>query len=125
MEIITENRHRMITALLEIEPIKMISFSQIDIRQLDNLHLQVIINTKFLPKQRMNEWNIRTNNKVHSKIAIGKKGVLFGSWNFSQQSTLMMHEIVTMVRKEDDITTWQILNNYFETLWARSTPVTK
>ena len=120
MELITENRFRMKQALLEIMPEKIISFSQVDIKELNNISLKVIINSKFSVLQnKNNEWDIRTNNKIHSKIAIGKKGFIIGSWNFSDNSTNNMHESILKIEYDWNIK--QKLEEYFDTLWERST----
>ena len=122
MELITENRFRMKRALLEIVPEKIISFSQVDIKELNGSPLKVIINSKFIPFQnKKNEWEIRSNNKIHSKIAIGKIGFIIGSWNFSDNSTNNMHE--SILKLEYDWTMKQKLDDYFNTLWERSSEV--
>ena len=134
MELITENRYRMMEVLKEIEPRKIISFSAINLWQPECLfhlcdrQLSLIMNTKQFrnnPFDIPEKWEVRLNNKVHSKLAIGLKGFIIGSWNFSDNSSNNMHESILKVDYETAPLLQTELANYFEALWERSTPIHK
>lgn len=116
----------MIQALLEIDPIKIMTFSPFFIKKLENKSLMILINTGARLKQEMrNSWEIKTNSKIHSKLAIGNEGFIIGSWNFSENSTNNMHESILKIEYgeldyEEMPDFEKELNTYFERLWARS-----
>lgn len=126
MEFISENRYRMKEVLSEIQTRKIISFSPIKLELLRDVSLMVIINSQqyknhpfFIPSK----WDVRLNNKIHSKLAIGLKGFVIGSWNFSDNSSNMMHESILKVDYESAPILQKELADYFEKIWNRSTPI--
>lgn len=126
MELITENRHRLIQALINIKPSKIISFSPVNLEALKDRTMMVIMNTqqyKNNPFDIPEKWEVRLNNKIHAKIAIGINGFIIGSWNFSDNSTFTMHESVLKVDYETAPKLQQELASFFEKLWERSSPV--
>lgn len=126
MELITENRHRLIQALISIKPSKIISFSPVNLEALKNRTMMVIMNTqqyKNHPFDIPDKWAVKLNNKIHAKLAIGVNGFIIGSWNFSDNSTYNMHESVLKVDYETAPKLQKELADYFEKLWERSTPL--
>jgi phosphatidylserine/phosphatidylglycerophosphate/cardiolipin synthase-like enzyme len=61
---------------------------------------------------------IRTMSAIHAKIAIGQKGVIFGSFNFSTKSKRI--ELIAYFDQTDEILKFQ---NKFDYWWAKATPV--
>ena len=57
------------------------------------------------------------SNNEHRKIAIGKNGAIFGSWNFSEGARLFKHELIAICKK--DSKEYNKLNVMFDRLWRR------
>lgn len=126
MEFITENRYRLIKSLEEIEPRAIISYSTPNLPQLTDKPIRMIINTKQYDgklAQKYPKWWIKTNNKIHGKLAIGLKGFIIGSWNFSNNSTQNFHKTVMALRYEDTPNIQKALKEYFDKMWDRSNTV--
>jgi len=126
MRLITENRHDLLESLKEIDTRKIISFGMPDIEHLKDKPLMVIVNTAQLgnyKKSLPDKWYIKKNNKIHSKLALGKEGFVIGSWNFTDNSTNNMHESVLVVPYNENPLMQKLLADYFEVLWNRSSEV--
>ena len=123
VELITENRVRLLEALEEIEPRMIMSFSPLQVKRIEARQLRVIVNAQQLrntPTNFPGEWWVRTNNKVHAKIALGDKGFIVGSWNFSDHSTQTLHECVVVFQNEEACVVRRGLVEYFDRIWERS-----
>ena len=110
-------------ALVEILPRKIISFSPVNIEALKSYPLMVIMNKgqyENHPFKIPDKWNVKFNAKIHSKLAIGLKGFIIGSWNFSDNSSNMMHESILKVDYDSAPKLQKELADYFDKLWARS-----
>ena len=116
----------MMQALISIKPRKIISFSPVNLEALKDREISVIMNTKQFrdrPFDIPDKWQVRLNNKIHAKIAIGSNGFIIGSWNFSENSTQNMHESVLRVNFESAPKLQQELSDFFEKLWERSSEI--
>ena len=128
MKFITFKRGEMTQSLLGIEPVKIMTFSQINcnssLKGLVDYPMNILMNTKAFEKQKIKpkDWEFKTNNKIHSKLAIGKEGIIIGSWNFSDNSTQNMHELIIVFEKTDSCwdNVWKESNKYFDKMWEDS-----
>ena len=58
-----------------------------------------------------------TSSKEHRKIAIGKKGAIFDSWNFTEGARLYSHELIAICNK--DSKEYITLNDIFDKVYFR------
>jgi len=125
MKVLTENRLDYIKSLGAITPEFVIAPFGFSFAGVNNLK---IICTKAYAEStaRLNDtWTVRSNNQIHAKLAIGKYGIVLGSWNFTQTSTKDKHEIGIHIRKGEYLNEYHKALKYFQRLWARSTPIKK
>lgn len=112
---LTNKRHEFTQALIEIEPYKVIAPFGFNVPQLKEKPLQVIVQEPEKQPLFPWVWNIRYCKQVHAKIAIGKKGMIIGSWNFSENSTRRMHEAAV---KFDYVA--PEVEAFFDEIWGRN-----
>jgi len=125
MRILTDKRGDYIRGLQAIHPKQVMTFSYPHklVELFSTTPIDLLIYTKAAEGKKFpSRWRVRTNNKVHAKLAIGKYGLIIGSWNFSDNSTNNMHEVGTVLKYEFDIGIEPIVEcrEYFERLWRRS-----
>ena len=127
MKLLTENRHEYVTELIQLQPHSIMTFSQFDIKELATTSINILSNAQGFEKQilKPRNWTFRTNNKLHSKLAIGENGFIIGSWNFSNNSTQDFHEVALCISKAEAPEIYAQLCDYFEALWNRSTKKVK
>lgn len=130
MKVITNVRSDYVNAIKQIiKPFAICTFSHIEKPEKFGLkNPQVIINGNQFKRKQIHypsDWNMRTNNSIHAKIAIGKRYCMIGSWNMSDNSTQNMHEIALIINRAINTESYNQIRSYFETLWERSTEVKK
>lgn len=127
MKLITNDRSQFVKELIELQPNRIVTFSQFDIKELATLPIRILSNTQGFEKQKFKSknWIFKTNKKVHAKFAIGAEGLILGSWNFSDNSTQEFHESAICVSKTEEPEIYTQLCAYFESLWERSTKTVK
>ena len=103
-----DGRHKLKEALEQIAPItKLIAPFGINDTWIINLFDE---NIKKITKG--------SSNNEHRKVAIGKNGAIFGSWNFSEGSRLFKHELIAICEKGSK--EYNKLNEMFDRIWMRT-----
>jgi len=115
MKLLTENRGDYVDALKSIDLQFLIAPFGFDIKGFEEFSLQIITKPKYEPTH-YRRWQIKTNNKIHAKLAIGSKGVIIGSWNFTNNSTENAHECSVVI---DDVKIIKETEAYFKKIWDR------
>lgn len=65
-------------------------------------------------------YETRINNNVHAKLAVGSRGAIFGSWNWSllHPKATKHRELVLFVEPQESL--YKQLLNWFERRWFKS-----
>ena len=94
-KLLTNKRGEYITILKAIRPYRVMTFSYPTklITMFPTENIQLIVHADHKNKPYPPAWEVRTNNKIHAKAAIGTEGIYLGSWNMSENSTENFHEI--------------------------------
>ena len=119
MKLLTENRSDYIEAIQNIDLRFLIAPFGFELNGFEESALQIITKPQFEPTH-YRRWQIKTNNKIHAKLAIGTKGVIVGSWNFTNNSTQNAHECSIVIYKEDDPKIIESCTEYFKKIWERT-----
>ena len=125
MKALTNNRADFIKGLSAIFPKKIIAPFGFCFKNVN--HLKIITLPAYAHQTaKLNPtWEVRTNNKIHAKLAIGYYGILLGSWNFTPTSTKDKHEVgIVIPAKQDFGIQWEF-KEYFDKLWERSSALKK
>jgi len=123
-QILTSKRGEYIEALKFIIPYRIISFTYPSkaIQLFHDEQIELIVHTKHKNKYYPPNWTVKTNNKIHAKLAIGYKGIYLGSWNMSENSTQNMHEIGIVIpakKHEWYLDQYMKIQKYFTSVWTR------
>ena len=112
--------HQFAGSLQSIEPIMIIAPFGINTEFETTEKVKAItsadgLQTNFFRKTNL---EVRQNNTIHAKLAIGKHGALFGSWNLSGSKN---HELVMACDTAHPI--YKGLIEFFNEAWADSKPI--
>jgi len=113
-KILTNNRGSYLSSLFMLKPYKVMTFTYPTklVELLKDKPIKLLINTKATVGRKFPElWKVKTNNKLHAKIAIGKHGVFLGSWNFSN---FELHEACHIITDKTHI---KELEEFFDKMW--------
>jgi len=78
----------------------------------------VITSKKYVDCFSHKNYEIRTYENCHAKLAVGSNGILFGSWNLNWPSK--HREIVVFVKP--GTTTYERLQDWFDETWKTAHP---